>query len=123
MFELIINNETYQFNFGMGFLREINKKVSKEIDGLQGVKKDIGLQYYVAGVLDGDIEALVDVLDIANKGQNPRLNRSTLDSFIDDENTDVDKLFEDVLDFLKRANATKKTVLTLLQAIETEQNK
>ena len=123
MLEIIINDTVYQFNFGMGFMREINKKVGTPVDGLPDVKKNIGLQYYVAGVIDGDIEALVDVLDIANKSQNPRVTRSLLDSHIDDANTDVDRLFEDVLDFLKSANATKKVVANLLAAIEEQKNK
>ena len=123
MLEIIINDTVYQFNFGMGFMREINKKVGTPVDGLPDVKKNIGLQYYVAGVIDGDIEALVEVLDIANKSQNPRVTRSLLDSHIDDANTDVDRLFEDVLDFLKNANATKKVVANLLAAIEEQKNK
>ena len=104
-------------------MREINKKVGTPVDGLPDVKKNIGLQYYVAGVLDFDVEALVDILDIANKGQNPRVTRALLDAYIDDSETDIDRLFEDVLDFLKSANATKKTVTNLLAAIEEQKNK
>lgn len=123
MFELTINEKVYQFHFGMGFMREINKKVGVPVDGLPDVKKNIGLQYMVAGVIDGDLEALVEVLDVANKGRTPRITRDQLDSFIDDENTDIDSVFENVLDFLKNANATKKTVQTLLEAIEKEKAK
>lgn len=118
MFELTIDNEVFQFQFGMGFLREVNKLVSAPVDGLPGVKKNIGLQYLLAGVIDGDLEALVDILDMANKGQSPRITRRALDAYIDDEKTDVDGLFDQVLDFLKRANATRKAVKTLLEAVE-----
>lgn len=123
MLEITIDGVVYSFNFGMGFMREINKKVGTPVDGLPDVKKNIGLQYYVAGVLDFDVEALVDILDIANKGQNPRVTRALLDAYIDDSETDIDRLFEDVLDFLKSANATKKTVTNLLAAIEEQKNK
>lgn len=123
MLEITIDGVVYSFNFGMGFMREINKKVGAPVDGLPDVKKNIGLQYYVAGVLDFDVEALVDILDIANKGQNPRVTRALLDAYIDDSETDIDRLFEDVLDFLKSANATKKTVTNLLAAIEEQKNK
>lgn len=118
MFELTINEVVYPFHFGMGFMREINKKVGTPVEGLQDVKKNIGLQYMVAGVIDGDVEALVDILDVANKAQNPRVTRSLLDSYIDNTETDVDALFDEVLDFLKHANATKKTVATILEAVE-----
>lgn len=123
MFELTINGQVYAFNFGMGFMREVNKKIGVPVDGLPDVKKNVGLQYTVAGIIDGDIEALVEALEVANKGNSPRVTKPLLDSYIDDIETDIDKLFEDVLDFLKRANATKKTVAMLLKAIEDEKAK
>lgn len=123
MFELTINGVVYGFNFGMGFMREINKRIGTDVDGLKGVKKNIGLQYTVASIIDGDIEALVDALEVANKGQTPRVTRDLLDSYIDSEDTDVDELFAQVMDFLKKANATKKTVTMLLEAIEQEKAK
>ena len=120
MFELTINNQVYEFNFGMGFMREVNKRIGVPVDGLPDVKKNIGLQYAVAGIIDNDLEVLVDVLDTANKGCSPRVTRNLLDSHIDNEETDIDKLFEDVLDFLKSANATKKVTLELLERVEAE---
>lgn len=123
MFELTINNEVYQFHFGMGFLREVNKKLSKPIDGVKDGKQNIGLQYTVAGIIDGDLETLVDVLDTANKDQKPRITRAALDAYIEDENTDIDALFEDVLGFLKNANATKKVTENLIAAVEAEKAK
>lgn len=120
MFELTINNQVYEFNFGMGFMREVNKHIGVPVDGLPDVKKNIGLQYAVAGIIDNDLEVLVDVLDTANKGCSPRVTRNLLDSHIDNEETDIDKLFEDVLDFLKSANATKKVTLELLERVEAE---
>ena len=123
MLELTINDAVYQFNFGMGFLREINKRVSTPVDGLKDVTKNIGLQYMIAGVVDGDPEALVDILEVANKGQNPRVTRNLLDSYIDSEDTDVDALFDEVIDFLRSANATKKATVALLEAAEKEKAK
>ena len=118
MMELTINGTVYEFNFGMGFLREINKRVQTPVDGLKGVDKNIGLQFTVASIIDGDVEALVDALDIANKGMNPRLTRQALDAYIDDADTDIDGLFTMVIDFLSKTNATKKTVASLQEAIK-----
>lgn len=123
MFEITIDGVVYQFLFGMGFMREINKKISAPIDGLKDVKKNIGLQYAIAGIIDGDVESLVDVLDMANKTQNPRITRAALDAYIDDESTDIDALFTDVLDFLGKANATKKVVQNVLDAVEQQKAK
>ena len=117
MMELTINGQVYQFNFGMGFLREANKTVTEKI-GSTDLKKGTGATYMIAGIMDGDPEDLVKALDLANKGQDPRITRALLDSYIEDPETDIDQLFEDTLDFLEKANATKKIVERLKKRIE-----
>lgn len=117
MMELTINGQVYQFNFGMGFLREANKLVSSSVEGTN-VKKDIGARYMIARVIDGEADALVDLLDVANKGQNPRVTKAVLDAYIDDGDTDIDQLFDDTLDFLGKANATRKMMAKMKEAIE-----
>lgn len=123
MMELTINGQVYQFNFGMGFLREANKTVSEKINDATDKKKDVGATYMIAGIIDGDPEDLVNALDLANKGQNPRVTRALLDSYVDSPETDIDQLLEDTLDFLERANATKKIVARLKMRIEEAQAK
>ena len=118
MFELTIDGKVYPFNFGMGFLREINKQICAPVDGLPDVKRNIGLRFKVLCIMDGDPEALVDILDAANKGLNPRVDRNKLDKFIDSGEITVDELCEQVLDFLRHANATMKTVGKLLNEVE-----
>lgn len=116
--EIEINDKVYQFKFGMGFMREVNKLVSKPIDGVPGVKQNIGLQYTLAQIIDGDVEALIEALVIANKGCEPRITRTKLDEYVEDESTDVDELFDKVKDFLRTANVTKKVMNSLLSAME-----
>lgn len=120
MFEITIKDKTYQFNFGFGFLKEINKAVTVDVDGLKDVKKNIGLRFKLAQLLDYDTEALVDVLLAANKGQNPRVSQNELEIYIDSEDTDIEKLFEDVWGFLRSANATKKMVEAWEADVEAE---
>ena len=123
MFELEIKGQIYQFNFGMGFLREINKKINQPVDGLKDVKKDVGLGYTVLLLIDRDVEALVDTLFAANKGFDRRVTTALLDSYIDDPNTDIEELFVTVLDFLKKANATKKKTMELVEMAQKEAEK
>jgi hypothetical protein len=122
MFELTINEKVYQFRFGMGFIREINKTMSAPIDGVPGEKQNVGLRYKIGCLHDNDVEALVEVLNAANKTENPRVTVKELDSYIENPDTDIEKLFEDVLDFLRQSNATKK-VATDLQKMVDEQKK
>lgn len=122
MYELQINKSTYEFNFGMGFMREINKTIAVPVENIKGKTKNIGLQYKVAELLDGDLEALEDILLVANKGFSPRLEKTELDKHIEDDNTDVDELFETVLGFLENANATKITTRELKKEVEKQKN-
>lgn len=119
--ELTINNKVYQFGFNIGFLRNINKTITVDVDGMDGVKRNVGLRYSVGLLLDGDLETLVDVLDLANKGQSTRLTKQAIEEFIDNTDTDVDEVFDNVIEGLKQANATKKATLATIEAIEKAQ--
>lgn len=111
MMELTIDGAVYQFKFGMGFLREANRLTKIPVQGMPGTTKEVGARYLIARVvIDQEADALVDLLDLANKGENPRVTKALLDSYIDSEEVDIDALMEETKDFLSKANATKKTV-------------
>lgn len=116
MHELTIEGNVYQINFGMGFLRRVNKTVKKPVDGLKDVTENIGLRMMLAGIVDEDPETLVDLLYAANEGQTPRLTKDLLDKHIDNPDTDISELFEEVKSFLSKTNATKKEMERLLAA-------
>ena len=113
MFELEIGGKVYQFKFGMGFLRKINKQIKQQVDGLKNVEENIGAGLKFALVKAGDVEALAEVLLVANDGYSPRVTAAEIDNYIDSELEDLEGLFEKVLDFLRKANATKKTMKRL----------
>lgn len=115
MFELTIGNQVYTFRFGLGFMREMDPRAKETKNG---ITKNIGLRLAIAGIIDGEIETLIDVLDVANKGQDLRLTRRVLEDYIENEETDIDRLFEDVLGFLKTANCTSRVTNDMLEQIE-----
>lgn len=121
MFELTINGEVYSFRFGMGFVRAINGR--RKISGENGEKQDAGLQYAVASLMDGNVIDLVDILDLANKTESPRVKREQLDAYIEDESTDIEQLFADLLDFFAKCNSTKKAVETVTAIVEQQKAK
>ena len=100
MFELTINDKVYPFNFGVGFVREINKTVKVE---MSGVTEDAGLTMALTHIYDGDVVDLVNVLDLANKGKSPRVTKQEL---------------EDVIGFFTTSNATKKRAEKLFKSLE-----
>lgn len=104
--ELVINGTTYEFNFGMGFIREIDPKHQQRANG---ISQNIGLVVEMAKIIEGDIVALFEALRIANKGFKPRLEPSEFDKWIEDENTDIEGVFESVLGFFENSNCCKMT--------------
>lgn len=124
MFEVTINKTDYPLSFGFGFIRDIDPKITKKIDGVNGKVEQLGLQYAVAGVIDGNIEDLADVIIIGNKhAEGDKIKRAELEKYLENSETDVEELFKKVLDFLSKANCTKKTVENLQKAIEAEKAK
>lgn len=124
MMELTINGKVFQFKFGVGFMKEINKKITRIPNpDTPEIKQNVGLQFAVAGLIDGDVEKLVEVLDIANKTEKPRVTVNDIYDYIDDESTDIDELFAQVLDFLGKSNATKKITAAVAEMVEAERAK
>ena len=102
----------------MRFLKDINKKIETPIDFGSSIKQQIGLQYYVSLLLDEDVEALSMVLLTANAGQKLNITPTIIENYFDDPETDLDDLFERVMEGLETANATKKTVAKVKENLE-----
>lgn len=105
-FELIMNGQPYAFCFGMGFLKTINAKATTKVPN-SNYSINTGLKFMMAQVIDRDIEALAEVLMVANAGMNPRLKQKDLYEFLEDEDTDIEEVFDTVIDFFGKANVTK----------------
>lgn len=123
MFELIIDGTVYQFKFGIGFIKDMSKTAQRPVDGVPGKIEDVGLALTIGRVMDGDILGLIDVLFAANKGFTPRITKEKLEGYIENDETDIDALFKDVLDFFEKANATRKVTKNLQEAVAREKQK
>jgi hypothetical protein len=102
--ELVINGTTYEFNFGMGFLRQVDPMHQQKANG---ITQNIGLIVEIAKVLDGDITALCGILRMANKGFTPRLEQAEFDKWIEDPATDIEEVFKEVEGFFANSNCCK----------------
>lgn len=119
--EIEVNGEIYQLVAGFGFLHEVNKKVAIDVPST-GTKKEVGLKFMVASIIDGDIDALADCIFYMNVGQSPRLKKAQVESYLEDVE-DIDKVFEDVINFLSHANVCRKEVMQLMSVQEAETKK
>lgn len=119
MLELTIGGIVYQFKAGIGFMYKADKRfITKDEIGHE---KKVGLTYLIADIMDGNIEVLVDALLLMNEGQTPRASKAEIETYIEDENTDIDALFKEVLDFFEKSNCTKKTVHQLQAMIKVQE--
>lgn len=118
-FEIEMNGTMYAFNFGMGFLKAINSRATEKVPN-SNYSVNVGAKYLMAQVMSDDVEALCDVLMTANKGETPRLTQKELESYIEDETTDIEALFAQVVDFFGKANATKMIYKELQSLTEME---
>lgn len=121
MYDIEINGTSYPVKFGMNFIREMNQRVTVSMDAWGGKEENVGLNYYIAKLMDGDLEALQQILFVANKTETPKLKISMLNNWFEDKNTDIDAIFKQVTDFLSEANCTKRAYRTIKKAVE-EQN-
>lgn len=117
--ELTINGKVYQFKASIAFMRLANNLVEEKVDNTNLAQK-VGLRYLIAGLIDGDVEQLINALDFMNTGFDQRLTRKEIEDFIEDENVDVDGIFEMVLDFLSKANVSKRTCNVLMEQVNRE---
>ena len=121
MFEIEINGIVYNFKFGLGFARAINK--TKQMTAENGEKVDAGLNYAVANIIDENLMELVDILLIANKTEKVKVTREVLETYLEDNETDVDELFKNLLGFFESNNSTKKAVETIRKMMEEQKAK
>lgn len=116
--QLEINGTTFEFRFGIGFMKEIQSRY-KEMASIS-VAIPNGFKYVVASMLDGHIEDLFDILYTANKTEKPRITEKALMEYLEDESTDIESLIQEVKSFLLKANASKSLMNQIMEALAEE---
>lgn len=121
MLKLTINDVEYSFNFNIAFMRTMNKQhkeEAKEIFG-ENARANAGLAVAMMAVfIDDDIDELINILYEANSGMDPRIKKGTLESYIDDDATDMEGLVAEVKNSLLSRNATKKEMQKVENLLE-----
>ena len=117
MYTREINGKIYEFKFGIGFVRDIDKtQMTKGDDGNQ---QKIGLVYAIAGLMDGDFEKLIDCLMLGNKyAAGERLERKTIEEWLESDGVDLEQECRDLLDFFETSNFTRRKMSDLKETLE-----
>ena len=102
--EIKINDKNVELNFGVAFVRELDKVAGMKVNGQSfgfGLTKSLpALQAYDPAVLS-------DVLYCAAWANKPRPTQKAIDEFIDTD-SDLEKVFDEVNKAIAESNAVKK---------------
>ena len=106
--QIEINGKEIDLNFGIRFIRELDEKYNLVV---AGKKVGVGIEETIPRILMGNVVALEDVIYAATWTAKKRPTLSEMDDFIDGVE-DIEALFEEVIEELKKQNATKKRTAT-----------
>lgn len=111
-----INEKATEVRFGIRFIRELDKVNTLE---REGVKFGAGLELGIPRLMACDTAALSDILYIGTVTEKNRPTPSDVDAFVENHEN-IEKLFDEVLDELKKSNATKLKMAQLETQLEKE---
>ena len=98
MYTKEINGKLYDFNFGLGFVREIDRRETIQDNNTK--TQNVGLSYAIAGLVDGDFEKYIDCMLAGNKFSNgEKLTRPEIENWMESDDFDFEKECEDLLNF------------------------
>lgn len=117
---LNIKDKEYEVHFGIAFVRALDKNHSIEIKG--GGQFGLGLETVVPKLLADDVLALAEVLFEGTAAEKGRPSQKDIDAFIDNHD-DIDALFAEVINELKKANATRKKTVKMVTEFEGTEKK
>ncbi|WP_314068322.1 tail assembly chaperone [uncultured Vagococcus sp.] len=113
--KLVINKKTYSFKFGTKFVREIDKRLPLE---QEGIKFGFGLSAKVVPELQGtNVNTLSNVLYMANLTEEELIEQDEIDDYID-EVEDIEALFDQVMKELAESNAGKLAMRNLNESLK-----
>ncbi|KMZ52336.1 phage protein [Dorea sp. D27] len=111
---LDINGKECELNFGIGFIRDLDKKYF--VQSKSGMKFGNGLEIKIPLLLVGDVVTLAEFIHMGTARMDKRRpSMQEIDDFID-RAEDIDAVFSEVIDELKKSNACKRK----LQEMEKE---
>lgn len=106
MMTLDINGKECELNFGIGFIRDLDKKYF--VQSKSGMKFGNGLEIKIPLLLVGDVVTLAEFIHMGTARMDKRRpSMQEIDDFID-RAEDIDAVFSEVIDELKKSNACKR---------------
>lgn len=119
-----INGTKYNFEFGIKFLRELDKLFAPEVSGMQ-MKYGFGLDLTINTLLSAQPQIVSNYLLAANSTETPRIGGEELDAWIE-EQEDIQPIADEIAEAMEAKNMLAKKVKAAkasLEAAQKQENK
>ena len=116
---LKLNRTDYRVKFGVGFVRELDKKYYTQ-NKTGTIKFGLGIESQVPFLLSGDLVVLSEFLFIGTCTEEKRPTQREIDEYID-QLENAEPLFDEVIRELKESNATRIKVGELEKNLKAEE--
>lgn len=106
--QISINGKDFNLNFGVRFVRELDQVAGMKVN-VRGIEQSfgMGLNLSVPSLRQYDPAVLSDVIYCAAWDNKKRPSQKDIDDYLDNPDTDIMKLFDDVMKEMESANAVK----------------
>ena len=115
---ITINGNDYKINFGIAFIRKLDEKYF--VKNQSGVKFGTGLETKIPLLLTNDVLTLSEFLYTGTCTEEKRPTQKEIDQYVD-EVEDIEALFDEVVDELKKHNATKLKMKEITEMLEKQE--
>lgn len=115
---ITINGNDYKINFGIAFIRKLDEKYF--VKNQAGVKFGTGLETKIPMLLTNDVLTLSEFLYTGTCTEEKRPTQKEIDQYVD-EVEDIEALFDEVVDELKKHNATKLKMKEITEMLEKQE--
>lgn len=116
---LKLNGTDYRVKFGVGFVRELDKKYYT-LNKTGTIKFGLGIESQVPFLLSGDLVVLSEFLFLGTCTEEKRPTQGEIDEYID-QLENAEPLFDEVIRELKESNATRIKVGELEKNLKAEE--
>lgn len=114
---ITINGTDYKVRFGIGFVRALDEKYY--VKNNSGTKFGSGLETKIPMLLANDVVTLSEFIYLGTCTDEKRPTQKEVDEYVD-STEDIEKLFEEVAEELKKHNATKLRMRYFTKILEAQ---
>ena len=114
---ITIKDTDYEVHFGIAFVRKMDEKYF--VKSQSGVKFGTGLETAIPMLLTNDVITLSEFLYTGTCTEKKRPTQADVDAYVDGVE-DIEALFEEVIEELKKHNATKMRMIEVEKSLAEE---